>query len=77
MIDIDSTITAADLLPQIESMFGLATQKVLDIENTIGQTDQTPVFTVDGKYQAQGWTEWTQGFQFGCPILLFDATDNQ
>ena len=25
---------------------------------------------------AQGWTEWTQGFQFGSSILQFDATDD-
>jgi hypothetical protein len=32
------------------------------------------VFTVDGTYQARGWTEWTQGFQFGSAVLQFDAT---
>src|SRR6185503_7808439 len=33
-----------------------------------------PVFTVNGRYQARGWTEWTQGFQFGSALLQFDAT---
>ena len=33
-----------------------------------------PVFTVDGRYTARGWTEWTQGFQFGSALLQFDAT---
>ena len=32
------------------------------------------VFTVSGRYTAQGWTEWTQGFQFGSAILQFDGT---
>jgi hypothetical protein len=32
------------------------------------------VFTINGKYTTRGWTEWTQGFQFGMAILLFDAT---
>ena len=27
-----------------------------------------------GRYTARGWTEWTQGFQFGAAILQFDAT---
>ena len=27
-----------------------------------------------GRYQARGWTEWTQGFQFGSALLQFDAT---
>src|SRR4029450_9004965 len=36
--------------------------------------DGAPVFTVQGRYQARGWTEWTQGFQFGSALLQFDAT---
>ena len=32
------------------------------------------MFTVSGRYTAQGWTEWTQGFQFGSAILQFDGT---
>ena len=27
-----------------------------------------------GQYTSRGWTEWTQGFQFGSAILQFDAT---
>src|SRR5258708_34048293 len=37
---------------------------------------RSPVFTVAGKYTSRGWTEWTQGFQFGSAILQFDATDD-
>src|SRR5206468_428566 len=33
-----------------------------------------PVFTVKGRYTSRGWTEWTQGFQFGMAFLHFDAT---
>ena len=32
------------------------------------------MFTVRGAYTSRGWTEWTQGFQFGAPLLQFDAT---
>jgi hypothetical protein len=32
------------------------------------------VFTVNGRYTSRGWTEWTQGFQFGSAILQYDAT---
>jgi len=35
------------------------------------------VFTVNGKYTSRGWTEWTQGFQFGSAILQFDATGEE
>ena len=33
-----------------------------------------PVGTAGGKYVSRGWTDWTQGFQFGSAILQFDAT---
>jgi unsaturated chondroitin disaccharide hydrolase len=29
---------------------------------------------VKGRYTTRGWTEWTQGFQYGAEILQFDAT---
>ncbi len=32
------------------------------------------MFTKAGKYTTRGWTEWTQGFQYGAAILHFDAT---
>ncbi len=32
------------------------------------------MFTIAGKYTSRGWTEWTQGFQFGSALLQFDAT---
>jgi hypothetical protein len=38
--------------------------------------DGAPVFTRGGGYTARGWTEWTQGFQFGSELLQFDATDD-
>ena len=30
-----------------------------------------------GKYTSRGWTEWTQGFQFGSALLQFDATGDE
>ena len=29
---------------------------------------------VKGKYTTRGWTEWTQGFQYGSIILQYDVT---
>ena len=29
------------------------------------------------RYETQGWTEWTRGFQFGAALLAFDATDDE
>lgn len=74
---INSELAATDLLPAIENMWDASGRKILSIEESFSANPQTPVFTVEGKYQPQGWTEWTQGFQFGSAILQFDATDDE
>ena len=74
MIRIDRQRTAADLLPAINRLFDLSAQKIRSIEDSWRPGDGSPVFTVDGVYRSRGWTEWTQGFQFGAPLLQFDAT---
>ena len=74
MIRIDRQRTAGDLLPAIDRVFDLSAQKIRSIEETWRPEDGSPVFTVDGIYKSRGWTEWTQGFQFGAPLLQFDAT---
>ena len=73
-IKIDSSLTPQSLLPQIEHLFALSGQKINALQSRWNAADGTPVFTVAGKYGSRGWTEWTQGFQFGSAILQFDAT---
>lgn len=55
-------------------MWQLSGEKIRRIEDRVKPGDGTPVFTVEGQYTARGWTEWTQGFQFGSALLQFDAT---
>jgi rhamnogalacturonyl hydrolase YesR len=74
MIRIDRQRTPADLLPAIHRLFDLSAQKIRSIDRSWRPEDGSPVFTVDGVYRSRGWTEWTQGFQFGGPLLQFDAT---
>ena len=74
MLKINTTITPAELENKLNNLFELAVQKIVAIENSWDPSVGTPVFTEKGKYTSRGWTEWTQGFQFGCAILLFDAT---
>ena len=76
-LKIDSKLTAQKLLPAIERMWELSAQKILSIEKTWKPANGTPVFTVKGRYTSRGWTEWTQGFQFGSAILQFDATGEE
>ena len=74
---IDRTRTPAELLPKITRLFELSAAKIHAIEHTWRPEDGAPVFTVDGRYRARGWTEWTQGFQFGSALLQFDATGDE
>ena len=66
-----------DLVPAVTTLFTLSAGKIESIERTWSPDRGAPVFTVNGKYQARGWTEWTQGFQFGSALLQFDATDDR
>lgn len=72
-IKIDSQLTPQKLLPKLERVFELSAQKILSLEKSWKPSAGTPVFTVKGKYTSRGWTEWTQGFQYGAAILQFDA----
>ncbi len=64
----------ADLTAAIDGTFDLAAAKAAELGRTWDPARGTPVFTVAGKYTTRGWTEWTQGFQYGCALLTFDAT---
>src|SRR5258707_13156971 len=75
-IKINYRLTAKKLLPKLERLFELSAEKILAIEKSWNPAKGTPVFTVRGKYTSRGWTEWTQGFQFGSAILQFDATQD-
>lgn len=77
MLKIKSSLKARSLLPDVERLFSLSADKIRSIEGSWKPADGTPVCTVNGRYTSRGWTEWTQGFQFGSAILQFDATHNE
>ncbi len=74
MLNIDFSLNAVRLCPKIERLWGLSAEKIRSIERTFDPSAGAPVFTVEGKYTSRGWTEWTQGFQYGSAILQFDGT---
>ncbi|MSU27676.1 MAG: glycosyl hydrolase [Pedosphaera sp.] len=74
---INPKLTPQKLLPKITRLFELSAEKILAREKSWQPENGTPVFTVKGKYTSRGWTEWTQGFQFGSAILQFDATGDE
>ncbi|MHB8522989.1 MAG: glycosyl hydrolase [Limisphaerales bacterium] len=76
-LKINSTLTPQTLVPKLNRLFDLSAEKILSLEKSWTPADGAPVFTVKGRYTTRGWTEWTQGFQFGSALLQFDATGDQ
>jgi len=71
---IDYQLEPANLVSRIHRMFDLSAAKILALEKAWEPGKGAPVFTRKGVYTSRGWTEWTQGFQFGAALLQFDAT---
>lgn len=77
MISIEPQLAPRDLLPAIDRLWKFSAEKISAIEARWNPEQGSPVFTVEGRYTARGWTEWTQGFQYGSAILQFDATGDE
>lgn len=77
MIQIDSKLTETGLRKKVERLFSTSGQKIRSLDSNWDTAKGSPVFTVGGKYTSRGWTEWTQGFQFGSAILQYDATGDK
>ncbi|MBM3860650.1 MAG: glycosyl hydrolase [Verrucomicrobia bacterium] len=71
---INATLTPQKLLRKIYRFWDLSAVKIKSLEKSDNASKGSPVFTVRGRYTARGWTEWTQGFQYGSAILQFDAS---
>ena len=74
MIAIRGDLTSKSLETKIRRLFEASAKKIASIQQTWDPAQGAPVYTVKGRYTSRGWTEWTQGFQFGSAILQFDAT---
>jgi hypothetical protein len=73
-MEIRSDLTPAALAGKLRRLFALSAQKIRSLEKTWQPSQGSPVFTANGRFTSRGWTEWTQGFHVGSPILQFDAT---
>ncbi len=74
MITINEGLAPKDFSNKLERFWQLSREKINTIEKEYDETKGSPVFTIEGKYTTRGWTEWTQGFQYGSAILQFDIT---
>ncbi len=77
MIDADTSLQPADLSDALARHWEASATAIEKIDASCPPGSASPVFTVEGRYQAQGWTEWTQGFQHGSAFLQFDATGDE
>ncbi|RYC66857.1 glycosyl hydrolase [Spirosoma sordidisoli] len=75
MVQLNSSRTPANLSTKLRQFWDISAQKINLIEQGYDPGKGSPVFTIQGRYTTRGWTEWTQGFQYGSTILQFDATD--
>jgi unsaturated chondroitin disaccharide hydrolase len=74
MIDTGNGLQPADLTGKLTRFWELSGDKIRLVAREYDTKAGSPVFTEAGKYITRGWTEWTQGFQYGSAILQFDAT---
>ena len=77
MIQLDSSLTAAHIAADLDRFWELSGQKIRLLEKEYDPDQGSPVYTVQGRYTTRGWTEWTQGFQFGSAILQYDACGDE
>ncbi|MFH0757980.1 MAG: glycosyl hydrolase [Bacteroidota bacterium] len=71
---IDFDLQPGQFPEKLEGFWSLSGEKIKLIGKNYDSGKGSPVFTVEGKYTTRGWTEWTQGFQYGSSILQFDAS---
>ena len=76
-LEVNGTITPQELMPAIRRAVELAAEKTLRLDRRWSVSDCAPVFTVGGQYTARGWTQWTQGFQYGNALLCFELGGNE
>ena len=77
MIQIDHSLEPEALRDGVEAVFTQAAPKLRSLHSTWDLQKGAPVYTLAGGYATRGWTEWTQGFMYGMPLYLFDATGEQ
>lgn len=77
MIKINYKLKVEDLSGKLSKFWDLSGEKVNLIKKEYDHAKGSPVFTVNGKYSTRGWTEWTQGFEFGSAIFQFDANGDE
>lgn len=77
MIVIKPDLKPGDLSVKLQRFWDLSGEKIKLIDREYDESKGSPVFTMKGKYTTRGWTEWTQGFQYGSAILQYDGCGDE
>ncbi|MEP6949172.1 MAG: glycosyl hydrolase [Ginsengibacter sp.] len=77
MIKINTALKPSDLNSKLKRFWELSAEKIQLVETHYDASKGSPVFTIEGNYTTRGWTEWTQGFQYGSAILQYDVTGDK
>jgi hypothetical protein len=77
MIELKPTITPVKLQDNVNELWIVTKKSINNLRQHRDEKSGAPVFTQKGHYTSRGWTEWTQGFQYGCGLLLFEATGDE
>src|SRR5665213_1367415 len=77
MIRINPDLKPADFNTPLRKFWSVSAEKIRLIEKDYDVSGGAPVFTIKGLYTSRGWTEWTQGFQYGSAVLQYDATGDR
>jgi len=73
---VPSGLRASDMTQELKTLFELGAAKTIKLDRRWIPSEGAPVITVIGKYVTRGWTQWTQGFQYGNSLLCYDITDD-
>ena len=74
MIDIKNAPTLKETAARLPGVWKAGLRATRLLKDSWTPERGTPVYTENGRYTTRGWTEWTQGFQFGNPLYLYEAT---
>jgi hypothetical protein len=77
MIDISSAPGLAEVARQLPAVWEAGLRATRLLRRSWSPERGTPVYTEGGRYTTRGWTEWTQGFQFGNALYLYEATGEE
>lgn len=74
MMQLDKAPSLQEVERKIPNLVETGMRATKLLQDAWDSADGAPVYTERGVYRSRGWTEWTQGFQFGNALYLYELT---